>query len=154
MNKEKEDHSKDECIDTTFKGINLLDIVYEQNKNLFLVFISMNKEHQEFILNQVKREIQKEIDFLFNVPNNVSSTEKKWRIMLKNHNGECINCGKYIGNSNLTRDHIIPQSKGGRDCIENLQPLCQSCNSKKKDKYPDSKIVFKIVEMIGLKKEK
>jgi len=35
----------------------------------------------------------------------------------------------------FTKDHIIPKSKGGKNCQENYQPMCQKCNNKKDSKY-------------------
>lgn len=31
----------------------------------------------------------------------------------------------------MTVDHIIPKSRGGRNTLENLQPMCTVCNRKK-----------------------
>lgn len=43
---------------------------------------------------------------------------------------KCQHCGT---DQDLTIDHIVPVSKGGGNELENLQVLCKSCNSKKKD---------------------
>lgn len=33
----------------------------------------------------------------------------------------------------ITKDHIVPRSKGGKDRLDNYQPMCTICNAKKKD---------------------
>lgn len=44
-------------------------------------------------------------------------------------------CG-YCGSAkDLTIDHIIPKSKGGKSTWENLVSACTSCNNKKDDKF-------------------
>ena len=37
----------------------------------------------------------------------------------------------------LTVDHIKPKSKGGTNELDNYQPMCLTCNQKKKDVYHD-----------------
>jgi hypothetical protein len=43
----------------------------------------------------------------------------------------CRICGRELTKETVTIDHVIPVSKGGTNAIENLQPLCRSCNSRK-----------------------
>jgi len=36
----------------------------------------------------------------------------------------------------MTKDHIIPKSKGGKNIIENYEPMCSDCNTEKSNKLP------------------
>jgi hypothetical protein len=58
-------------------------------------------------------------------------TLQEWEQMKEKNGYRCVLCGLVLP---LTQDHKIPVSKGGKHCKENIQPLCRSCNSKKKDK--------------------
>ena len=45
----------------------------------------------------------------------------------------CAYCGGRFKESELTRDHIIPRSKGGQDIWMNVVTCCTKCNQKKDD---------------------
>ena len=60
-----------------------------------------------------------------------SHTIGEWELLKKQYGFKCPSCGKKELDIKLTQDHIIPLFKGGSDYIENIQPLCRSCNSKK-----------------------
>lgn len=61
-------------------------------------------------------------------------TYKDWIELKLIYKNACANCKKKEPKVFLTVDHIIPLSKGGSNNIDNIQPLCGSCNSKKHDK--------------------
>ena len=48
--------------------------------------------------------------------------------------GNCNGCGNHFLPQNFTIDHIIAETKGGTNHIENLQLLCGYCNSLKGDR--------------------
>lgn len=56
-------------------------------------------------------------------------TAVEWRELCEAYDNRCAHCGN--AEASLTRDHVIPLSRGGSDYIENIQPLCRSCNSRK-----------------------
>ena len=60
-----------------------------------------------------------------------SHTFGEWQTLKAQYNFTCPSCHKAEPEVKLTEDHIIPLSKGGSNNIENVQPLCGSCNCKK-----------------------
>lgn len=55
-------------------------------------------------------------------------TEYQWYWLQARQGFRCACCQRKVP---LTKDHVIPVSKGGIDHISNIQALCQSCNSSK-----------------------
>lgn len=71
-------------------------------------------------------------------------TIEEWKIKLEKTKGICSGCYKNVGIVNLTIDHIFPLSKANDNfkltgikkiyTINDVQPLCRSCNSIKRCK--------------------
>jgi 5-methylcytosine-specific restriction enzyme A len=50
--------------------------------------------------------------------------------------GLCHYCGVKVPHRELTMDHLVPLSRGGRSTKENLVPSCKDCNNRKRTMLP------------------
>ena len=49
----------------------------------------------------------------------------------------CMFCGQQFPDSLLTRDHLMPLSRGGTDCWSNVVTACRGCNHAKGSRTPE-----------------
>jgi len=49
---------------------------------------------------------------------------------------QCQYCGRHFPTSELSLDHVVPRSRGGETCWENIVCACVSCNVKKGGRTP------------------
>jgi hypothetical protein len=49
----------------------------------------------------------------------------------------CAYCGGEFPSGKLTRDHVTPFSRGGRDTWMNVVTACRSCNERKSNRTPE-----------------
>lgn len=61
-------------------------------------------------------------------------TDQEWRDLCAQYGNVCLACGS---SAPLTADHVVPLTRGGSDTIDNIQPLCAVCNSKKRARIID-----------------
>lgn len=59
----------------------------------------------------------------------VELTKEQWLRVLELYNGHCAYC--HETSDDMTLDHVIPLSKGGRHHISNVVPACRACNGRK-----------------------
>ena len=49
----------------------------------------------------------------------------------------CMYCGRETPERQLTRDHVVPLSRGGKDRWANVVTACRSCNNAKSNQTPE-----------------
>ena len=67
-------------------------------------------------------------------------------VLFGQQEGLCNGCGVMFPFHNFTVDHMVPQSRGGTDHLDNLQLLCGACNSVKGDR-PQEHLIARLKEM-------
>ena len=74
-----------------------------------------------------------------------SFTKKQWEELKHIFNNTCYMCNRMEPEIKLTIDHKIPLSLRGNNFIDNIQPLCFSCNARKRNTIWFARCPLKIV---------
>ena len=69
------------------------------------------------------------------IPQQTRALSRK-NILLRDRN-TCQFCKRILPASELTLDHVVPRSRGGRSSWENLVACCYQCNNRKGDRTPE-----------------
>lgn len=64
-----------------------------------------------------------------------SFSPSEWEEIKALYGNRCLCCLR--GDVQLCADHVVPIALGGSNTIDNIQPLCRSCNSRKHAKIID-----------------
>ena len=59
------------------------------------------------------------------------------RYLFRRDNDICLYCGQRFSPRVLTRDHIIPRSRGGKNIWTNVATACRRCNHAKAARSPE-----------------
>jgi 5-methylcytosine-specific restriction endonuclease McrA len=99
---------------------------YQQNKGKFQAWYQQNYavNKQQYIHRARLRRVR-----LLNSEG--TFTEQDWLQLKEIYNHTCPRCFRQEPEIKLTVDHKVPLTKGGTNYIDNIQPLCFSCNSSK-----------------------
>ena len=60
----------------------------------------------------------------------------RFNVFLRDH-FNCQYCGVHNRSEDLTFDHMVPRSRGGRTTWTNVVTACQDCNLKKSNRLPE-----------------
>jgi 5-methylcytosine-specific restriction endonuclease McrA len=59
------------------------------------------------------------------------------RTLFRRDDHRCLYCGEQFSRCDLTRDHVLPMSRGGKDRWENVVAACKRCNWQKDNQTPE-----------------
>jgi 5-methylcytosine-specific restriction endonuclease McrA len=58
------------------------------------------------------------------------------KFLFRRDQNMCLYCGGVFATHELSRDHVMPLSRGGRDSWTNVVTSCRRCNNRKADRDP------------------
>jgi 5-methylcytosine-specific restriction endonuclease McrA len=59
------------------------------------------------------------------------------KFLFRRDKNMCLYCGGVFSPHELSRDHVLPLSRGGRDVWTNVVTSCRRCNNRKADRNPE-----------------
>ena len=135
-----------------------LEIINKDKNNYSIKsFQKLTHNEKKVIINLCNEKIKKFIEIRGDQPwkhrsksSGLISGSIRWQV-LERSKGRCESCGVSNDKKALEIDHIKPRSNGGSDDLHNLQALCYSCNSMKRNK---SNTDFRLVKESYNKRDK
>lgn len=100
----------------------LRDLIFWQYAKIISQSAGVGKKQFQFVMNRFKKLQNGKIRWSTTIREFVREKEKI---------NECIYCG---ARTNLTKDHLLPISRGGPDHPDNAIWVCKRCNSSKGNK--------------------
>ena len=96
------------------------------------MILYQREKSREWVVNNRDKKRHKDLMYIYRKKNAEGNfTLEEWEKLTRESGGKCVVCEEVRP---LTRDHIIPLSRGGTNYIQNIQPLCRPCNSRKSSK--------------------
>lgn len=114
------------------------EILKQKRKQKVLTDVQRQKQREHHRIYKAKHRIQYNIyDYKRRsiLKDAGTFTEAEWTTLKEKYNNMCLACK--CKSCKLTIDHVLPLSLGGSNTIDNIQPLCGECNTRKNNKYID-----------------
>jgi len=103
--------------------------------------IGNKKQKVEFDGDSIKVTSDRLVTFKVSLKCAICGIEGSFFVKEKTYNQQVFHLNLYALDANndevlMTKDHIIPRSKGGKNNPKNYQTMCVICNGEKKDNLP------------------